>query len=59
MIYVTYKDLVMRFGDTAARKLLRAVERHAATQNAVVIPLDPEERFRRALEALNEINLAA
>lgn len=59
MIEITYKDLVLRFGDHNARALMRTVERMAQLQSEIVIPLDQEQRFRRALEALNEINFAA
>jgi phage gp36-like protein len=56
MIYATYKDLVVRFGNDNARKLMRTIERVAETQNAKVVPLDNEQRFRLALEALNDNN---
>lgn len=59
MTLITYKDLVLRFGDHNARALLRTVERVAQLQGEIVIPLDQEQRFRRALEALNTINFAA
>jgi hypothetical protein len=59
MINVTYKDLVLRFGDNTAQKMMRTVESLADMQNEIVVPLDQEARFRRALEALNEINFAA
>jgi hypothetical protein len=59
MIKMTYRDLVLRFSDTAAHKIMRTVERVARLQSETVISLDQEQRFRRALEALNEINFAA
>jgi cell fate (sporulation/competence/biofilm development) regulator YlbF (YheA/YmcA/DUF963 family) len=58
MIHVTYKDLVMRFGDSTAQQLMRTVERLAQLQNNVVTPIDREERFRQALEALNHVHCA-
>ena len=49
----------MHFGTRDARAMMRTVERLAQLQAEIVIPLDQEQRFRRALEALNEINFAA
>ena len=59
MIYVTYKDMTARYGDHGARKILRTLESLGRIQNAIVVPLDQETRFRRALDALNAINFAA
>jgi hypothetical protein len=59
MTRIPYKDLVMRFGDHDARAMMHTVERVAQLQRETVIPLDQEQRFRRALEAFNEINFAA
>ena len=59
MIEITYRDLVLRFGDRDARAMMRSVERVAQLPTEIVIPLDQEQRFRRALEALNKINFAA
>ena len=59
MTWIVYKDLVMHFGDRDTRAMLHTVERVAQLQRKSVIPLDQEQRFRRALEALNEINFAA
>lgn len=54
---ITYKDLVVRYGTPAAFNLLLTVERLAQIRNEVVY-LDEEERFQRALEALNETQVA-
>ena len=59
MTGITYKDLALRFGDHAARGMIRTVERLAQLQGERVIPLDQDNRYRRALEALNKINFAA
>jgi phage gp36-like protein len=53
MIYATYKDLVVRFGNDNAHQLMRTIER-VAQGNKTVIPLDQEQRFCLALEALND-----
>jgi len=59
MIEITYRDLVLRFGNHDARAIMRTVERVARLQTQSVIPLDQERRFRRALEALNAIDFDA
>ncbi len=56
MIYVTYNELAVRFGDPAAYNFMRTLERLASLQDNIVIPIDRERRLRRALEALNAIN---
>lgn len=58
MIYVTYKDLVVRYGVKAADNTTRTIEKLAHLQNEIATPLDPELRWQRALEALNAINFA-
>jgi hypothetical protein len=61
MLRVTYKDLVLRFGDNAAYTTMRTVEQLArlSNKNEIVVSLDREKRFQRALEALNTINFAS
>ena len=54
MIYATYKDLVVRFGNDNAHEVMRTIERVAQIQNRTVVPFDNEKRFRLALEALND-----
>ncbi len=59
MIYVTYKDLVMRFGKSGASQMIQTIESLATIQDEIVTPFDQETRLQRALEALNDINFAA
>lgn len=53
---VTYHDLVARYGSPAAYDLLLSVEKLAQIRNDIS-HCDEETRFRRALDALNDINL--
>jgi hypothetical protein len=59
MIYVTYKDLTVRYGNKNARTMIRTIKTLTQIQNEVVTPLDQEARLQRAIEALNKINFAA
>jgi ACT domain-containing protein len=54
---IKYQDLVTRYGDAAAYDLLLSVEKLAKI-NSDIIRFEEEERFQKALEALNEINFA-
>jgi hypothetical protein len=54
---VTYNDLVTRYGSPAAYDLLLSVEKLAQIRNEI-IHCDEEARFRRALDALNDIDFA-
>ena len=55
---ITYQDLVVRYGNAAAFDLLLSVERLAKI-NSDIINLEEEERFQKALQALNDMNFAA
>jgi hypothetical protein len=55
---ITYHDLVERYGNTAAYDLLLSFEKLAKI-NSEIISLEEEERFQKALEALNAVNFAA
>lgn len=57
MTTVTYNDLVTRYGSPAAYDLLLSVEKLAQIRNDIT-QIDEETRFRRALQALNEIDFA-
>ena len=54
---ITYTDLVGCFGKDNAHQLLLAVEKVAQIQNDIIL-IDQDIRFKKALEALNEINFA-
>ncbi len=58
MIYATYKDLVVRFGDNNARQLMQTIEHVAQVHNNIVVPMNNETRLRLALEALNDNHTA-
>lgn len=58
MEYVTYKDLSARYGRRKALKTLSLLEKLTQTQNDI-ITLNQDERFDKALQALNNINFAA
>ncbi len=53
MSYVTYKELVDRFGKNNARDLMRCIERLAEIRNDI-IEMDSDKRFENALKALND-----
>jgi hypothetical protein len=55
MIYVTYKDLTMRFGSKGAHSIIRTIEKLARIQEEIVTPIDQEARLQHALESLNDI----
>lgn len=55
---VTYQDLVDRYGSGAAFNLLLTVERMANIKNEIIL-FDEEERFQKALDALNDVHYAA
>jgi hypothetical protein len=54
---IRYQDLVTRYGNAAAYDLLLSVEKLAHI-NSDIISFEEEERFQKALEALNDINFA-
>lgn len=54
---VTYQDLVVRYGSPAAYDLLLSVEKIARIKDDIS-HCDEDMRFRRALDALNDINFA-
>ena len=56
--YITYNDMVVRFGTKEARKMVRTIEDLAQLQGEIVAPFDQEERLLRALEALNNVTPA-
>lgn len=58
-MYVTYNDLVVRYGTREALKLVRTIEELAQIQNEIVAPFDQEVRLHRALEALNNAEIRA
>jgi hypothetical protein len=58
MVYITYKDLVVRYGNKNARDMIRAIETLAQIQNEIVTPINQNDRLQRALDALNEVNFA-
>jgi len=55
---ITYHDLVERYGTIMAYDLLLSFEKLAKI-NSEIINLEEEERFQKALDALNAINFAA
>lgn len=57
MGHVTYSELVERFGKGRADAMLRIVENWPKRRSNVVA-FDKNERFRHALHALNETQLA-
>jgi hypothetical protein len=59
MTYITYKDLVVRYGNKDARVMVRTIEMLAKIQDEIVTPFDHEIRLQRALEALNSNNSGA
>ena len=52
---VTYHDLVVRYGSPAAYDLLLSVEKLAQIKDEIS-HCDEEMRFRRALDALSDID---
>ena len=58
MDHITYQELVERYGTAAAFDLLLVVERLAKI-NKEIISFDEEERFQKALDALNAVTAAA
>lgn len=58
MTTVTYNDLVTRYGSPAAYDLLLSVEKLAQIKNDIS-QIDEDTRFRRALQALNQIDFAS
>ena len=58
MDHITYQELVDRYGKKQADIYLYAFE-HMARINKEIISIEKEDRFQKALEALNEINFAA
>ncbi len=55
---IKYQDVVVRFGDHRAYKVLLTLEKVARIHSEIVHS-EEELRFKKALEALNEINFAA
>ncbi len=55
---ITYHELVERYGNIMAYDLLLSFEKLAKI-NSEIISMEEEERFQKALEALNSINFAA
>ena len=53
MEYVTYKELVARYGEKLAIGLLLTIER-AAKNRVKVVYFDHEARLQKALDALND-----
>ncbi len=57
MDQLTYNDLVRRFGSNQAFDLLLTIEKLARIKDYIT-HMDEETRLKRALEALNNVNLA-
>ncbi len=57
MYELTYNDLVRRYGNTQAFDLLLTIEKLARIKDYIT-HMDEETRLKRALEALNNVNLA-
>jgi phage gp36-like protein len=56
MIYVTYDDLVSRYGQDNALQILKTIERLAEINNELEF-MDRESRLQNALDALNDTSL--
>jgi hypothetical protein len=56
--HITYHDLVERYGANMAYDLLLTFEKLARIKNEI-ISMEEEERFQKALDALNAIDFAA
>ena len=56
---IQFQDLVKRHGQRPALELVRTIEKLALLHNDVVVPLDQEVRFRKAIDALTKISFAA
>ena len=55
---LTYRDLVVRYGEDMAYSLLLTIEKLAKIK-ADIIGMDEEERLMRALEVLDKNSAAA
>ena len=56
---VSFNDIVVRHGKVPALELVRTIETLAQIQDEIVVPIDQEVRFRKAIEALSKINFAS
>lgn len=57
MIYVTYKDLVARYGQRPAVNTLYLLEKLTKIQHEI-ISIDMDHRFDKALKALSDIDFS-
>ncbi len=56
---VSFSDIVERHGQRPALELVRTIEKLAHIEDAAVVPINQEARFRKAIEAISKINFAA
>ena len=55
---ISFSDIVARHGKRPALELVRTIETLAQIHNEIVVSIDQEARFRRAIAALSKINFA-